>query len=336
MHNITSTDGVFSVREPMWHSLGTVLDDYPTREEVERLVFPWEPVAEPIYRRETYVVDHGFANIEFQDRYSEVEGERLIARSDSGAPLGVVRDSYQLVTNRELLDIAEQIESSGSDVRYETGGSLKGGAKVWLLLRLAEPIVLKGDPNGAVLPYYALQNDHTGAGTLRGQGIMTRIVCDNTSRAADLEAAARGTEFAFRHSGSITQRVEEAKTALAGWRESIEQWHAYNEHLINLRVSLAQRDEFIERFIAAPPAGTVSERVLRNVEEARGTLRSILASETCADVDLTAYGLVQAAIEYAQHARAARSIESRFRRAYLDRSEITTSAVRIAESVALS
>ena len=36
-HNITSTDNLFVVREPAWHGLGTVLDEYPTRAEAQKL-----------------------------------------------------------------------------------------------------------------------------------------------------------------------------------------------------------------------------------------------------------------------------------------------------------
>src|SRR3546814_7667054 len=46
MHEITSTDNMFSVREMPWHGLGKVLSEYPTREEAKSIAHPWEPRSE--------------------------------------------------------------------------------------------------------------------------------------------------------------------------------------------------------------------------------------------------------------------------------------------------
>lgn len=332
MHNITERDGFFTVREPAWHGLGTVLEDYPDRQTAKEIAMPWEPVTEPLYRKQVLVDVNGAP---FEE-YEEVDDARLVTRDDTHEPLGVVSDSHTLVTNSELFDIAEAIEGGDpSAVRYETGGSLKRGQKVWLLLRLAEPIVLKGDENGATICYYALQNDHVGGGSFRGQGINTRIVCDNTSRAADLEAASKGTEFVFRHTASIKSRIEEAKEALAGWRESIVRWRLINESLMDIRLTSGQSEWFVEEFIPMPPPHTISERVVANVEEARNALRGILHGPTCAGHAGTGYGHVQAAIEYQQHHRRAISAESRFKRAYLDNDRIAGDAVEIVRAAEL-
>lgn len=343
-HEITERDGTFTVREPAWHGLSTVLTDYPTREEAQKIAHPWEPVSEPVYRRVPRVVPHLHTEDchyacsltgDLEEVYEEIEGSKLMARDDDGYPLGVVNTSFEPVSNSEMYDIAEAIEGDDPDsVMYETGGSLKGGAKVWLLLRLKEPLLINGDPKGATIPYYALQNDHTGGGAFRGQSLMTRIVCDNTSQMADLEARQRGTEFVFRHTKNVKDRIEQAQRALAGWRESVERYNALMERLLDVRVGEDRQAEYIERFIPEPPPSMASARVLNNVAEARHSLRTILDSVTCAQVNHTAYGLVQASIEYGEHFRAARSKESRFKRAYLDRSQITADALALALDVA--
>jgi phage/plasmid-like protein (TIGR03299 family) len=345
-HGITSTDGVFAVREPMWHNLGDVLSDYPTRAEAKAIAHPWEPMTLPLYRKVPVITSHVhdtscvIGECDLQDDidvvYEEVDSHVEVVRDDTGENIGVITSTLEVVTNDEMYDIAEAIQGEGADVKFESGGSLYGGRKVWLLLRLNEPIELRGDPNGAVLPYYALQNDHGGKGAFRGQSLMTRIVCDNTSRLADLEAERRGTEFVFRHTKNVREKIEEAKAALAGWRESVEQWRRIQDHLIGVPVTEAQRDLFIEQFVPMPPPHVVSDRVVTNVEEARAAIRSILAGPTCAEIDLTAYGLVQASIEYLQHHRRARSAESRFKRAYLSEDRLITDAVDLAEQVTLA
>ena len=63
-----------------------------------------------------------------------------------------------------------------------------------------------------------------------------------------------------------------------------------------------------------PPTGLVTDRVARNVDEARMALRAIFDSATTEQVAGTAYGLVQAAGEYLDHVRTARSWETRLNR----------------------
>jgi hypothetical protein len=304
-HEITERDGLFTVRQPAWHGLGTLLEDYPTRADAQHFSMPWEPVAEPVFRR---VVEHRHPGPDLT-RYEEITGMYLNARSDDGHVIGVVNDSFTTVSNNELWDIAEAIEGEDTGaVQYETGGSLKGGRKVWLLLRLREPIVIPGDPRGATIPYYSLQNSHDGSGAFRGQATMTRIVCDNTSQIADMDSEARGTSFEFRHTKNVH----------------------------DLRLTDEQVTLFIEQFVPMPPPHATSDRVVANVDKARGQLREILAGPTCEGIGNTGYGMVQASVEYLNHVRKAQSTESRFKRAYLERSAITADAVELAEAVARS
>ena len=352
MHNITSRDSVFAVREPAWHGLATVLEDYPTREEAQRIAHPWEPVPEPVFRGidlvglRKAVTEHWFsaagegqqidavmAAVAAAQR--EVPGWKLNARSDDGHPIGVVTSTFENVTNHEMWDVAEALQKGDGrgDVMYETAGSLKGGAKVWLLIRLAEPLAVNGDPKGATIPYYALQNAHDSSGSFRGQATFTRIVCDNTAQAADLDAQQRGTEFVFAHTRNIHDRIEEARRALAGWRASIDNWQAFSDHMASFRVTPDEAEMFLSQFIPEPQGQVISEIVRGNIERARDQWRAHYSSVTCEGIKGTAHGLVQASIEYSQHSRKALSKESGFKRAYLDRSTLTTRAVQLAREV---
>lgn len=333
---ITATDNMFSVREMPWHRLAEPLPDYPTREEAQQIAHPWEPVEAPVFRRVPTIIDG-----EPTTTYDELTGSKGIERSDNGEHLGVVNSTLGLVTNTELWDIAEAVgKADGDAVKYETAGSLDGGRKVWILLRLAEPLQIAGDPNGATLAYYALQNAHDGSGALRGQGINTRIVCANTSTAADAEAKRSGYEFTFRHTSKVSQRIEEAKAAVEQWRAGIAVWQTAMEHLITVPVTAAQRELFVQEFHPMPASRLVSDRVVRNVETARQQLRDILAGETSADVSLTAYGLAQAGIEWSQHYRATKGnseqarMESHFKRSMLTTSRLGADTIKLAQAVA--
>jgi phage/plasmid-like protein (TIGR03299 family) len=317
----------------MWHSLGTILSDYPTRDEAKAIAHPWEPVTEPLFRRE-----YGFdpETGEPMTTFVEVETHQALVRDDNNFLLGVNSNTYEHVSNAELYDIAEALEQGADgEVMYETGGSLSGGKKVWLMLRLREPLTVPGDPNGAHVPYYSLQNAHDGSGSFRGQATMIRVVCANTAHMADLDAAQRGTEFMFKHTKNVKDRIEEARNALAGWREGLTNWQLQMQELISTEVTPAGIEFFIDKFIPAPPAGLASERVLANVANAHADLRSLFVGETMEGIGGTAYGLIAAASEWSEWQRKAKTPETRFRRSVLDRNDVITTATKWAREAAL-
>lgn len=330
MHEITSSDGFFAVRTAAWHGLGHVFEDYPSRQEAQVLAHPWEPVQEPLYRRHTLVTPDQVEHVS----HTEVDGWVVNVRNDDATALGVVNKSYNLVSNNSLWDVAEALEKSGPDVMYETGGSLRGGAMVWVLVRLREPLMVKGDKRGETVPYFALQNSHDGTGAFRGQATMTRIVCANTSRVADMDAKARGTEFTFRHSKNVQDRIQEAQEALSGWRQSLTDWQDTMEELLSLKVSTSNQVKFIHRFIPMPPKNMISDLVEQNILKAREQWKECYNGITGEGIDGTAYGLVQASTEYQEWYRRANNAESRFRRSFLTKNAIVASAVELARQAA--
>ncbi len=334
-HEITATDSTFSVREMPWMGLldGQVklLSDYPTRAEAQAIAHPWEPTQVEMFYKWPVVTDDG--QIIMEER--KVKSSVLNLRDDNGDELGAVGSGFTNVTNGEMYDIAEALQGGDTSVKFETGGSLAGGRKVWLMLKLDEPLEIKGDPHGAVIPFYSLQNGHDGSSAFRGQATNIRIVCANTSKMADLDARSRGTEFSFRHSSGVTARVEEARQALAGWRESIQEWKLFNEFLLGESVSDEGVKQFVEQFIPAPASELTSDRVKRNVEQARREFMGVYNSVTIEGVQNTAYGLLQSASEWSEHVRRAHTVETRFKRAVLDKNDVLTIAAKLAQEAAL-
>ena len=106
------------------------------------------------------------------------------------------------------------------------------------------------------------------------------------------------------------------------------------EELLGMPIDARQRELFVREFVPAPPDGLISDRVMANVEQARTAVRAILASETTAGVAHTAYGLVQAAGEYLDHVRGARSWESRLNRTMMRPEPLKAKALRLVRSIA--
>jgi phage/plasmid-like protein (TIGR03299 family) len=322
-HQITETDKMFSYRKPTWHGLGTILDEYPTRAEAQKMVHDWEPIGNEIYRKVPAIVDGEPVMVD-----EVIPGKIEYRRSDNGQHLSVNNESLAIVYNNDVWDVAEAIQGGpATDVLYETGGSLKGGGLVWVMLRLAEPIKIKGDKS-LNLPYYLLQNGHDGMTAFKGSATNVRVECANTVRFADLDAKMHGTEFTFRHTVNVQDRVAEARRAMTGWRESIDEYTLLAEHMIGEKVSPKGELQFLERFIPAPLSTLTSERVKANIEEARGQFMTVYRSQTNEGITGTSYGLLQAASEWSEHIRRAKGnqMESKFKRALLTPNTVMTHA----------
>ena len=300
-------ESMFSVRQMPWHREGTILADYPDTWTQARTLagLDWDPVTAPVY------VPVGI-NPDGTACYEPIEGWKTIARSDTGAVLSISKDSYTVIDHAEMGEIIEAVLAQ-PNVQWETAGVLDGGKAVWCLALLDEPVTLPGD-DSPVLPYLAITNRHDGTAACALRATAVRIVCANTFRAAELEGERTGTTFSFVHKPGWRNRIEEARKAVTGARAEMARYQELAAELLGITITPAQRELFITEFIPKPPDGLITDRVARNVDEARAALRMIFESKTTEQVAHTAYGLVQAAGEYLDHVRGARSWETRLNR----------------------
>ncbi len=302
-----SVESMFSVRQMPWHQEGTVLQDYPGDWEQARTLagLDWDPVT-----TEVYAITG--VNPDGTGRYEPITGWKSIARSDTGAILSLNKDTYTIIDHGEMGEIVEAVLAQ-PNVRWETAGVLDGGRSVWCLALLDEPITLPGD-DSPTLPYLAITNRHDGTAACALRATAVRIVCANTFRAAELEGERTGATFSFIHKSSWRNRIDEARKAVTGAQAEMRRYQELATELLAIPVTPAQRELFITEFIPKPPEGLITDRVARNVDEARQALRMIFETKTTEHVADTAYGLVQAAGEYLDHVRTARTWETRLNR----------------------
>jgi hypothetical protein len=69
--------------------------------------------------------------------------------------LGIVSDEYEVVDNRDAFRFLDAL--IGSELHFETAGSLWGGRRVWVLARRPEYVELGGDPSAT---YIYVANSH--------------------------------------------------------------------------------------------------------------------------------------------------------------------------------
>ena len=212
-HGITNHDQMFSVREVPWHGLGVVLDEYPTSidEALEKAGLGWH-----VTHGDVLVVKTPEWTDDFGTKHPAelvpAKGFKANLREDTGEVLGIVSDEYEVVDNVDAFRFLDAL--IGSDMHFETAGSLWGGRRVWCLARLPEYVELGGDPSAT---YVYVANSHDGSMAVTAAVTPIRIVCANTLGAA-LRQAEHGVHaqrtFRFRHTGNLQAKFAEARQML--------------------------------------------------------------------------------------------------------------------------
>lgn len=339
-------DTGFSVRMPAWHGEGLVLDDYPTDWADARVKagLTWEPAVRPAYTlvNAANIGDRPVIYTFGPDSPVEMVGKaiiedvehRTIVRDDTEAILGQgVSDDFTPVPNGALGEIMEALLDADGNVKFETAGSCKGGANVWALAYLDEPIIVAGDDT-ETYPFLAITNAHDGSGALKCNFTDIRIVCWNTYQAAQMQGERSGRQFSFRHTGSVMDRIEDAKRALAGLRDESAEWVTLATDLATLNADDRAVEVFTQEFIPMPEADIISDRVRNNIERARATFRGLyLDSVTTTGHRGTALGLVDASVEYLDHVRGFRNRDTYLGRTILRPEPLKARAVTLARRV---
>lgn len=179
---------MFFVGETPWHGHGQPIRIGATAEEAATAGgFNWQALAAPV----TYT-DHNGTPRAFGDK-------KILFRSDTGAPLSVVGDGYQVVQPLEVIDFFKgELEAQGW--RLHTGGILDEGRRIWTMASRGGAFsVGKGDTVTENL-LLATSLDGTLATTAALTSI--RVVCANTL-GMSLRAAKRNKDFKQKADGTV-------------------------------------------------------------------------------------------------------------------------------------
>lgn len=237
-----------------------------------------------------------------------VDMARAVRRDDTGQVLGVVGTSFRVLQNDRAFAAFDRWSDAGV-LSYETAGSLRNGARVWILARVNVPDmeIGKGD---TVQPYALLAHGHDGSLAVRVQATAVRVVCANTLAAAMF---ASSIERNFRHVGDVGAKADEAIAALDNVRAAAAKQTAVYRALAEagLPTKRMQRDDAVLDYLAAVwdvAADELAERQ-RAIDVADLFDGAGKGSDLATARD-TWWGLYQALAEYVTHSRG-RTEESR-------------------------
>ncbi|GAB1345082.1 DUF932 domain-containing protein [Gemmatimonas sp.] len=168
-----------SLRQSAWHQLGTIVADELSFDEAMHLGGLDYPLA--LRPLTTSLPIEGASGDEIDTLDIAVPGHRAVVRADRNLVLGVVSDRYELVTNREAMQMVDVLVNDGLAV-IETAGVLREGADAWMAIRFTgEQIDAAGENGGDEIKFYGLvRTNHNGKASVQVATTPVRVVCANT------------------------------------------------------------------------------------------------------------------------------------------------------------
>lgn len=212
-HEITAADRFVENRANgrAWHGLGKDLAEFgalgaTVRESFRAAGLDWDTELVSVQYR---------ANGGWMD----APDNRAHVRCDTRELLGIVGKDYKPVPNAVLASFTDALQVEGATL--ETAGSLRGGKRVWALLKLGTAQQVTDGRGDVMMDYLLITNAHDGTGAFRAYYTRVRVVCANTYRMAETRAGSAG--FWHRHDGDVQAKTGEAKRVLGLISKQVEQ-----------------------------------------------------------------------------------------------------------------
>lgn len=315
-HNIhynsqTGRYSFFSVKEKAWHSLGQIVQDYPTSEQaIQHAGLDFQVIKCPLFTTDSENDNISLTeNIPVPDYFANI-------RTDNNAVLGVVGKDYQIVQNRDAFSFFDSIVGGGLGILYETAGALGNGERIFITAKLPDYIRV-GNGDDITEKYIFLTTSHDGSGSITAAFTPIRIVCQNTLNASLKNMS---NVIRIRHTSGAMQRLENAHRVMGIANTLSNQL----EFIFNQWAKIRVKDEEIKKLIElalCPNKETLSNLKKDNQDELSTVFKNMVddaflyamvsESQQMATAKGTLFGAYNAVTGYFQNVRKYKNEEAK-------------------------
>lgn len=171
-------------RNDVWHRMGQEMLPGQTIEQwAEAAGLGWSAIKVPAL---VALDGPAFDHIDPSKRMLPAPDRSFIVRSDTAGLLGFVSgeeesEGYQIVQPAETLDWFQRYIAHDDRFALDVAGSLDGGRRIWATAKFNGDLSVAGEQHRARV---LMSTTYDCSGATINQGTVTRVVCQNTLRAA--------------------------------------------------------------------------------------------------------------------------------------------------------
>jgi phage/plasmid-like protein (TIGR03299 family) len=301
-HNIENRDGVYSFaftgeRSEIWHKLGQELDAGAGRDEwLNAAGFNYHVEKVPaIASLNGAMFDH----LAPEDRFVETD-KRFTVRQDNGHVLGIAGEGYQTVQPVDVWEWFENYITVDDRFHIDAAGVLGSGERLWMTARFNGSVDVAGDRH---IPRLLMSTSFDASQATRNEATMTRVVCQNTLRAAHMNAKAL---IKTRHNTRFDGRQVHAE--LGQIAQSFVEFKALGDAMAQTAMTRDSVQSFFATLLGVAPDAKASDISTRTKNIAQDLARSYrrTQSERNSSRD-DAWTALQAVTRYVDHDRTVRN-----------------------------
>jgi phage/plasmid-like protein (TIGR03299 family) len=278
----------FSDREAAWNRLGTMTNEALTANEaLVAAGLDWEVEKHPI---QTVVpTADGVSTIEVDGKFATVRNHKELGLG----VLGVVGNRYKVLQNSEAFAFCNNLVDEGGAV-FEAAGSLHGGRKVFMTMRLPQEMLIGG--HDLINHYLLVTSTHDGTEPMIAAISGVRFQCTNAITATIRNAR---SQFRIRHSASAEGRIEEARNALQlSWKYE-EEFETVANSLLDTKMSDSEFVAFMDKMFEVKNVEDPSKKSVTTNENLKRDLMGLWNADTQASIANTRWAAYNAVVEYA-------------------------------------
>jgi len=304
-HNIMHRNGIdcmFAVgetgeRDTVWHRLGARVDNAVSWPEAMRLAgLEWQ-----VEKRQLFAA---LPDGTERSVYTPIDAYGVF-RTDDNNFLGAVGSKYAPIQNKDAFLFVDTLLEATLGSHYDSAGALGNGERIWCAAKVPfdfEPVA--GDVHTT---YLMFTTSHDGQASAMCKLTTVRVVCQNTLTAAISDG---GAMVRIRHTASAGERLARAADLMRGVGSDVQ---ALNVKLARLAEVAASEeliakvmDRLFPRTAIEIAAGSVGSARRQNIVADIARLYAHNDGGRIAGISGTAYNLLNAITEYADHFRSVR------------------------------
>ena len=281
-----------------WHGLGELM---PAGQDIDA----WAQAAGMEYRVQRGVIRYATERLTPDaaiHNLKTIEDKLVLFRSDTGAPLGVVSDSYKVVQPREVLEFFREWAQANA-CTIESAGVLFGGKRYFATAKMSDGVFVgEGDK---VVPYVLLSTSADGSLATEGRITTVRVVCNNTLRLASRDASS------FRVSHRTAFKAEECRTIIESAHEEFGTFMDMSRKLASIKVESRLAEDMTTLLLTTPTRDADAARDSAGFTKIMSLFSGGGKGSTLETARETAFGWLNACTEYVDHHVRARNDENR-------------------------
>lgn len=296
--SINGKDAMFAVggRDAAWHHLGQrVPETVIWAEAMKAAQLDWQVVKKDVFVRKPV-----------SNEVYQLPDVKAIHRTNDGAYLGTVGTGYEIIQNEEMFRYVDDLLQVENGAHYETAGALGNGSQLWALAKLPTLSRIRGTDD-TTSNYLMFFGAHDGSSRNIVKLVRERVVCRNTLNVALGES---GKQLSFKHTRNVRFKMDEAKKLWLGIHQDIKNQDERENILATRKMTKESMVAVLNRLF---PENKQADSQTRR----EGILTQVLGLYESNDGDAipqikgTAYNLLNAVTEYADHFRGVRVTSGR-------------------------